>query len=242
MNRTGNLTLGGLPLSGGVGGLRRAAAVVNVGGKVTICNCTISGNSGEGINSAGYAAASGTITTCRNIPGTGISSTVSGNGDVGIAGATRPASLFIGDSTVSGEAAQALAGRAPRPYLIVDPRDAVKWALYYPPLIDPQAIAADSMPGTSRNAVRRYYQGDVAQALTVLTSVPQTRRNAAYYNLETALLLSVGRVEEARTSIAAAREIGASPASTLAFEAIIALAQNRKHWARSCRTGRSTGT
>ena len=46
------------------------------------------------------------------------------------------------ETLTAGEAAVAPAGQPPRKVLLAQPRDAVQWALYYPPILDPQRPAA----------------------------------------------------------------------------------------------------
>ena len=57
----------------------------------------------------------------------------------------------------SGEAVSAEAGRAPAPYLIVRPRDAVQWTLFYPAILpalaDPSGAAAQELAEPLRGAV-----------------------------------------------------------------------------------------
>jgi hypothetical protein len=105
----------------------------------------------------------------------------------------------------SGETAVAEAGKAPRPDTSVQPRDAVQWALYYPPIL--AALGGQTArPAPGENALfsealalgaRRNVQG----ALDVLDRIPQKERDARHYLYRSALLLSVGQVAEARDDI-----------------------------------------
>ena len=45
-----------------------------------------------------------------------------------------------------GEIAEAQAGAAPTSRLLVKPRDAVQWSLYYPPILATSAGAGDAAP------------------------------------------------------------------------------------------------
>lgn len=56
----------------------------------------------------------------------------------------------------SGEAAVAEAGKAPRRLIVVKPRDAVQWALYYPPLIDYRESAYPAGPELTRRPNRPF--------------------------------------------------------------------------------------
>ncbi|MBA2409697.1 MAG: FecR domain-containing protein [Gammaproteobacteria bacterium] len=132
----------------------------------------------------------------------------------------------------TGDAAVATRGAPPRPQVVLDPREAVKWALYYPPLLDLRTLDAGHARGTLAQSVERYRTGDVRGGLMVLKRVPNIARDARWFNIQTALLLSVGRVEAAQTAIANARERDPQSAAPLAYEAIIGLTQNRNEAAR----------
>ncbi|MGH8611116.1 MAG: FecR family protein [Gammaproteobacteria bacterium] len=102
-----------------------------------------------------------------------------------------------GSLTLSGgEAAAAQAGRAPQRRVVVRPREAVQWALYYPPLIDYRLSSYPSGPGAQgiREALTFYRHDDLASAFASLDKVPDAARAASYYTLRAGLLLNVGRV------------------------------------------------
>ncbi len=133
-------------------------------------------------------------------------------------------SLLLDD----GQAATATAATAPRPLLLARPRDAVAWALYYPPIIDVSAYAraTDDAAQAKREAATLYGKGNVLQAIERLDAVAEQARDADFFNLRAALVLSVGRVEEARTDIAAALDLDPRNAVSPALQAIIAVVQN----------------
>jgi tetratricopeptide (TPR) repeat protein len=128
-----------------------------------------------------------------------------------------------------GEQAVAAAGQAPVKRLVVRPRDAVQWALYYPPVLAAlggQDDVADLPPALAA-AMARADAGDPEGAFAVLDEVPPDERDAEYQVYRAGLLLSVGRVDEARDAIeqALARE----PETGLAYaqRSIIELVQNQ---------------
>ncbi|MGH8525965.1 MAG: FecR domain-containing protein, partial [Gammaproteobacteria bacterium] len=102
-----------------------------------------------------------------------------------------------------GEGAVAGAQEAPTRRLVPKPRDAVQWALYYPPLIDYPTFGGG--PGFRSTpvevALALYRQGNVAGAVAELDGVATDRRDARFYDLRAALLLAVGRVDGARRDI-----------------------------------------
>ena len=131
---------------------------------------------------------------------------------------------------VAGNSALAEADTAPAPLLVVRPRDAVQWALYYPPLLLPVAAGAGDAAGRAPAALKKAAEsasgGDLAEAFRWLDAVPDADRDATFYVYRTAALLAVGRVDEARTDIDQA--LAADPGSGLAYalRAVIEVAQD----------------
>ena len=131
----------------------------------------------------------------------------------------------------SGEAASAEAGRAPTPYLIVRPRDAVQWTLFYPAILpalaDPSGASAQELAGAAARRGCSWRRRANCRRRS-RNSRPSRTRIAApdYYLYRAAALLSVGRVEEARADIgqASVRDPGDGRADALS--AVIAVAQN----------------
>jgi tetratricopeptide (TPR) repeat protein len=97
-----------------------------------------------------------------------------------------------------GQSVAAASGQPPTPYALVRPRDAVQWALYYPPV-------------------------DAA-----LEEAPLDERDARFHLREAGQLLSVGRVDEARDAIERALAIDPNAGLAYALRAIIAVVQNDK--------------
>ena len=126
-----------------------------------------------------------------------------------------------------GEVAVAVAGRAPEIELRLRPRDAVRWALYYPPL--GAARLPPGAPASLREAARLAAAGERAEALERLESVPPSAREAAaYYTLKAELLLAQGRAEEARSAVDEALRRRPGDPDALALSSILALARDNK--------------
>lgn len=113
----------------------------------------------------------------------------------------------------AGEAITVARGRAPTPYAIVRARDAVQWALYYPPLVYYRPEELSDRPAM-RRALDAERRGDVDAAIEALTDVNDTR----VLTYRAALLLNVGRADAARADLerALARTPGDSDALALA--------------------------
>lgn len=107
------------------------------------------------------------------------------------------ASNDAGEARVaSGETITAAPGRAPAPYALVRPRDAVQWALYYPPLVyyRPEQWADQPAMQSALAAERR---GDVDTAVQTLAGTDDAR----VLTYRAALQLSVGRTDAARADL-----------------------------------------
>lgn len=131
------------------------------------------------------------------------------------------------------QAAEAQAGQPPR-RILVKPRDAVQWALYYPPLIDTRAA---SLTGPNKETLQGplalYNQGDLLGALKQMDAVPTTRRDAQFFTFRAGLLLSVGRIDQARKDLQQAEAIDPNNGLALALKSVIAVVQNNKDVALS---------
>ena len=122
--------------------------------------------------------------------------------------------------------------QAPRMTTPIHPVDAVQWALHYPVIIHYQP---DDIPPpdrtTLRAAMQAYQQGRLIDALTVLdTAYPDkyTPQSLAYH---AELLLSAGRVEEARAVIAQILRLQPDNSDAYTLQAIIAIVRNDRQQA-----------
>jgi Tfp pilus assembly protein PilF len=124
----------------------------------------------------------------------------------------------------SGHSVAAEAGKAPQPRTIVRPRDASQWALYYPPVLAlGESAGAPASLGNARESAAR---GDYPAAFAALDGVPQEERDAQFHVLRASLLLSVGRIDEARADIDGALAQDASSGLGHALSAVIAVVSN----------------
>ena len=137
----------------------------------------------------------------------------------------------------SNESAIISRNEAPHKEGIVRPADAVQWALYYPTIVDyrlDEKIATEpSEPAQSalRESVDLYQQGRPSEALAALDNVPQNERSPRFLTYHAGLLLSVGRVDEARADIEQALKLEPGNSDAYALQAIIAVVQNDKEQA-----------
>jgi tetratricopeptide (TPR) repeat protein len=127
-------------------------------------------------------------------------------------------------SVAGGSAAVARAGQAPQPFILIHPRDAVQWTLHYPAVL---TLPAPAEGGTDPAWLQLARGRDTAGALDALEREPGADRDASVQLYRAALLLDVGRVDEARGAIDRALELDAASGSAYALRSIIDVAQNR---------------
>jgi tetratricopeptide (TPR) repeat protein len=134
-------------------------------------------------------------------------------------------------SLTDGQSAVAQAGKPPVLRTVVRPRDAVQWALYYPPVV---YFRADEFPagsgweGMVRSSTEAYGKGDLTRALQAVENAPADVRDPRFFTYRAHLLLAVGRVDAARADIDRALALGANDASATSLQVIIAIVQNEK--------------
>lgn len=134
-------------------------------------------------------------------------------------------------SLTTGQSAVAQANKPPVLRTVVRPRDAVQWALYYPPVL---YVRADELPagagwqGMMRSSTEAYGKGDLAKALRDVENAPADTRDPRFFAYRAHLLLAVGRVDAARADIDRALQLGPNDANALSLQSIIALVQNEK--------------
>ncbi len=101
-----------------------------------------------------------------------------------------------------GQSGSALAGQAPQ-RINIRPADAVHWALYYEPVLNPVSLVQ-------------------------LEQVPSGSRDAQYFVRHASALVSSGRVDEALADLAQARQLNPNDSDTFALNAVIDIAQNNR--------------
>lgn len=124
----------------------------------------------------------------------------------------------------SGQAAVAERGKPPVPRVVARPRDAVHWALYYPPVL---YFRPDEFPaGPARQSVGSYMAGDLRGAFDALGAVPATDARVLAYRAH--LLLAVGRTDEAAADIERTLRLAPGDPNALALQTIVAVVQGDK--------------
>ncbi|NJD08223.1 MAG: tetratricopeptide repeat protein, partial [Methylococcaceae bacterium] len=136
-------------------------------------------------------------------------------------------------SVGNNQMAVARKGQAPQLKLNVNPDDAVQWTLHFPPVFstDPGQYRSSLAAPALTEALGQYREGHVNQALATLEGVPQESRDRPYLQLRSGLLLSVGRVEEARTALLEAHKTAPDDADIEAQLAVMEVARKRKEQA-----------
>jgi tetratricopeptide (TPR) repeat protein len=122
-----------------------------------------------------------------------------------------------------GERALARPGEKPRVETAVDPLEAVQWALYYPPVIEPKISSPSPEVQQSFDACRR---GDIEGAFSALERSTEVEQDAQLLLYRASLHLRVGGLEAARQDLDAALRMEPEHADALALMSIIATVRN----------------
>jgi ferric-dicitrate binding protein FerR (iron transport regulator) len=123
-----------------------------------------------------------------------------------------------------GERALARPGEKPWIEAVVDPLEAVQWALYYPPVIEPKVISPSPEIQQSFDACRR---GDLDGAFSALSRSTEVEQDAELLLYRASLHLRVGGLEAAQQDLDAALDIEPEHADALALMSIIATVRNQ---------------
>jgi Tfp pilus assembly protein PilF len=137
-----------------------------------------------------------------------------------------------GSLTVTGgQSVVAEAGKAPTLRVVARPRDAVTWALYYPPVL---YLRADEFPagsgwqGLMRSSIESAQAGNLQNAFDSLAQAPSDVRAPRFFAYRASLLLAVGRPDEANADIGRALQLDPKSGDALALQTMIAIVQNEK--------------
>lgn len=138
----------------------------------------------------------------------------------------------------SGQSALAEPGKAPVLRVVVRPRDAVQWTLYYPPVLYYQPADFKGFSETDwqmmvRKSIEFYIKGDLSAAFASIAAVREDVRDPRFFTYRAELLLSVGRVDEAKIDIDKALGLKPRNSYAIALQSIIAVVQNEKEIALS---------
>jgi tetratricopeptide (TPR) repeat protein len=148
----------------------------------------------------------------------------------GLVGATNQAGSL---TLASGQSAITKVGEAPSPRVVVRPRDAVQWALYYSPIVDYRQAdfangAATDWQAMVRRSIQFYREGNLAMAFAAIAGAPEDIGDPRFFTYRAVLLLSVGRVDEAKADLERALALDPRHSPVFAMRSVIAVAQNDK--------------
>ena len=137
----------------------------------------------------------------------------------------------FGDLTLTGgQSALVEQNRAPASMVLVRPRDGVRWAIYYPPTLYFRAgdFAGPDWQGRVRSSIEAYTRGDLPAAFESIKGIPDTLGEPRFFAYRAAMLLAVGRLDEAGRDIERALNLNPNYSDAFALQSIVAVAQNDK--------------
>jgi tetratricopeptide (TPR) repeat protein len=114
---------------------------------------------------------------------------------------------------------------------VVRPRDAVHWALYYPPVLywRPDEFPAGSgWQDMVRQSLEHHRRGDLPRAFDSLATVPANVSDPRFFAYRAHLLLAVGQVDAAAADVERALKLVADDANALALATILAVVHGDK--------------
>jgi tetratricopeptide (TPR) repeat protein len=125
------------------------------------------------------------------------------------------------------------AGQAPTSQVVVRPRDAVQWALYYPPVLNirPEDFPAGgkrAWQDTVRQSIRFFNKGDLSKAFSSIPKNLHSISDPRFFVYHAGLLLTVGRVDKAEENIQRALALDPIVADAFALQSTIAVVQNER--------------
>jgi Flp pilus assembly protein TadD len=136
----------------------------------------------------------------------------------------------IGSVTItSGQKSTTQKNQQPMAAPLVNSRELLQWTFSYPPLLDLQQYLLPATQGQSDtrivigNAVKYFFDNDLYNSLNELDKVAGNNGNPEFYKVRASLLLSAGRVGEAKEAIQSLRTIDKGDSCVPAFLAVIAL-------------------
>lgn len=132
----------------------------------------------------------------------------------------------------SGQSAVAEKGKAPRMLVVVKPRDAVQWTLYYPIVLVPHLADYRGLPDKAQAMIAKsidgYGKGDWKGALDGIAVLPEQTNNARLFVYRASLLLGLGRAREAGEDLEQALSLSPNNSDALALRSIIQVTHNQK--------------
>ena len=123
--------------------------------------------------------------------------------------------------------------QAPALRKVVRPRDAVQWSLYYAPVLyysisDFPDSGNTTWQAMTRNSIQDYWKGDLYKAFSSIEQISEKISDPRFFNYRALLLLTAGRVDEARLDIEQALNLTPGNSDSNALLSIISVVQNDK--------------
>ena len=113
---------------------------------------------------------------------------------------------------------ESLPGKAPSTGVVVNPRDAVQWALYYPLVLNPPTNHCSE---AVRRSLEAYRRSDLNNAFTTLAEEPGVDEDAVLLVYRASLHLQVGSMLAAQRDLEAALNLRPDQVDALALKSLI---------------------
>ena len=138
-------------------------------------------------------------------------------------------------TVTDGQSSVTQAGGEPVLRIVVNAKDTLQWALYYPPVLNLRDLslgATEDLPKTDWRAmleksISAYQSGDFATAFSELSNAPDNIDDPRFYAYRASLYLAVGRVVEAQADIEQSLKIAPQNGLAVALQSVIAVVHNQ---------------
>lgn len=148
-------------------------------------------------------------------------------------GAVQAENSFGEVTMAKGQAIVAERGRGPRLQIVARPRDAVQWALYYPPTLSFRAgdfpmQGPDHWTTRLHHAMLFFEKGELPRAFAAIDGLDDTVGDPRFFTFRAGLNLAVGRVVAAGRDVDRALALDPNDSRAMALRAVMAVVHNRK--------------
>ena len=138
-------------------------------------------------------------------------------------------------TVTDGQSSVTHAGTGPELQVVVNVKDVLHWALYYPPVLnlhdlhlgETKALPASDWRAMVAKSIAAYQSGDLAQSFAALENAPANIDDPRFYDYRASLLLAVGRLGQAQADIKQALTLAPQNGLALALQSLIAVVQNQ---------------
>ncbi|HHJ19788.1 MAG TPA: tetratricopeptide repeat protein, partial [Gammaproteobacteria bacterium] len=137
---------------------------------------------------------------------------------------------YLGKTNITAnQAATTLPDQAPEPAIHTNPNIAIRWAFYYPRILDSHNFNLDAAkaPEAIKSVMSLLESHQASAALTRLQDIPKAAQDAYYHILAAAINLRLGAINDADQHLHAAQSSSTQLAASYALHALVSVVQGQ---------------